>query len=257
MKAELCEAFCNEITVTKVPVGMAVSTAFVRDDGDRIAFYVVEHDDGLVHLEDDGATIPMLEHAGVDFGTSTRQRALELLLADAKAHIDQSELTVRTVTFSRDELARRALSFISLLIRMGDFLLLTQEKAASTFREDAAMAIFSALDGKAIVRENDIVSKKLKEVKADMVLQAPGQKPVAVFFGNSPNRIHDAIFLHQSAAYEVQTPLSVIALLEQDNSIPSDLRRRASNRLTAVPVFVDDEEAAVSRIAREVTGAVA
>ncbi|MBB3937723.1 DUF1828 domain-containing protein [Aureimonas phyllosphaerae] len=257
MKAELCKAFCDDITVTVVPAGLAVSTAFIRDDGDRIAFYVVDRSDGLVHLEDDGATIPMLEQAGVDFGTDTRQRALDTLLSGVGAFFDHDDATVRTLPFPKLELPSRALAFIGVMIRMNDFLLLTQEKAASTFREDAAAAIRDALEGKADIRENEIVDRKLKEVKADMVLEARGQKPVAVFFGNTPNRIHDAIFLHQAAAYEVHVPLSVVALLEQDNSVPADLRRRASNRLTTVPVFRDDEEAAVARIVREVTGAAA
>ena len=75
MKEELCTAFCNDITVTDVPVGLAVSTAFRRDDGDKVSFYVVSDNGGKVHIEDDGATIPYLEEAGVDFETETRSRA--------------------------------------------------------------------------------------------------------------------------------------------------------------------------------------
>ena len=63
MKADLCQAFCNDITVTEVPAGLAVSTAFRRDDGDKVSFYVVTEDSGDIRLEDDGATIPQLEGA--------------------------------------------------------------------------------------------------------------------------------------------------------------------------------------------------
>src|SRR3546814_8544244 len=46
------------------------------------------------------------------------------------------------------------------------------------------------------------------------------------------------------------------ALLENDNSVSQDLRRRAANRLTTVPVYRRDEAAAISRIRREVLGSV-
>jgi hypothetical protein len=82
MKEELCRAFCNEITVRNVPVGLAISTAFRRSDGDAIGFYVVCNPmmSGLAHLEDDGQTRPYLEAAGVDFETHTRAKAFATIL---------------------------------------------------------------------------------------------------------------------------------------------------------------------------------
>ena len=140
------------------------------------------------------------------------------------------------------------------MIRMNDFLLLTQEKVASSFREDATARIREAIGDRARVREGEFVSSRLSEVKPDMVIEAPDRAPVAIFFGNGSGRVSDAIFLHMAAVHEVKQQLSVIALLEDDNSVPIELRRRASNRLTTVPVFRHDEEAAVSRIAREALG---
>lgn len=257
MKNELCRAFCNDITVTEVPIGLAVSTAFKRDDGDRVAFYVIKMENGEYHLEDDGATIPLLEGAGVDFETDTRRRALDNLLAKVDGYFDQDDATIRTRSFPAKELPARAIDFVGVMLRMNDFLLLTQEKVASTFREDAAERIKSAIGDRAAIRENEAVTSRLSEVRPDMIVQAPSRPPVAIFFGSSPNRVHDAIFLHQTAFYEVKQPLSVVALLEQDNSIPNDLRRRASNRLATVPVFSQDEDAAVARIVREALGQVA
>lgn len=254
MRSDLCRAFCNDITVTTVPAGVAVSTVFRRDDGDRVAFYVIEDEEGQVHLEDDGGTVPMLEGAGVDFETDTRRRALDGLLASVDALFDTEDSTIKTVSFARDELPRRALEFVGVMLRMNDFLLLTQEKVVSTFREDAAQAIRAGIGNRARVREGEAVNPRLSEVKPDMVVEAGGRAPVAIFFGNTESRVHDAIFLHQTAAYEAKEDLSVIALLEQDNSISTSLRRRATNRLTTVPVFRQDEEAAVSRIVREAIG---
>lgn len=254
MKAELCQAFCNDITVTEVPAGLAVSTAFRRDDGDRVSFYVIKADDGSFRLEDDGATIQQLESAGVDFETDTRRRGLESLLSSIGAHFDQADGTIKTAAFPESGLSAKALEFVAVLIRMNDFLLLTQEKVASTFKEDAAERIRLAVGDRARIRENEPVSPRLSEATPDMIVESSGRPPVAIFFGINRNRVDDAIFLHMAAAHEVKQDLSVVALLEDDHSVSSDLRRRANNRLTSVPVFRGDEDAAIARIAREALG---
>jgi hypothetical protein len=254
MKAELCQAFCNDISVTDVPAGLAVATAFRRDDGDRVSFYVITTDDGQFRLEDDGATIQQLEAAGVDFETDTRRRGLEALLASVDAHFDEDDGAIKTRAFTADELPSKALDFVGVMIRMNDFLLLTQEKVSSTFKEDAAERIRLAIGDRAKIRENEPVSHRLAEVRPDMVIEASERPPVAIFFGNSIASVNDAIFLHLTALHEVKQDLSVVALLEDDHSIPSELRRRASNRLATVPVFKEDEDAAIARIAREALG---
>ena len=254
MKADLCEAFCNEIIVTPVPVGLAISTAFKREDGDRISFYVFDLENEEVRLEDDGSTIAQLEAAGVDFETDTRRRALDKLLDFAGAYFDHTDATIRTHSFSRSDIGPRALDFVSVMLRMSDFLLLTQERVASTFRDDAALLIRQTVGDRAIIKENEPVSAELSEVTPDMTITSASRPPVAIFFGNSASRVNDALFLHMAALHEVKEELSVIALLENDNSVPADLRRRASNRLSTVPVFREDEGAAVARIVREAIG---
>lgn len=254
MKSDLCKAFCDDITVTEVPAGFAVSTAFRRDDGDRVSFYVIEEGSSRLRLEDDGATIQQLEAAGVDFETDTRRRGLEALLTAIDGYFDHEEGVIKTRPFHEEELARKALDFVAVMIRMNDFLLLTQEKVASTFKEDAAARIRAVVGSKARIRENESVSEKLAEVRPDMVIESDTRPPVAIFFGNRVGRVNDAIFLHFAALVEAKQSVSVIALLEDDHSVPNDLRRRASNRLTTVPVFRDDEDAAIARIAREALG---
>jgi Domain of unknown function DUF1828 len=256
MKEELCRAFCNEISVRNVPIGLAVSTAFRRNDGDVIAFYVVKNatEPALGHLEDDGQTIPYLEAAGVDFETDTRQRAFQVILAEYGAQFDSEEETIRTPDMPEQELARSAIGFVALLLRLSDFLLLTQEHVESAFREDAIKRIREAVGSRATIAEDEIVSHELREVKPDLVLRAEGRNPVAVFLAQSAQRVNDAIFLQMAALYESKDPLAVIALLEADSSITSKLHQRAANRLSAVPVFRNDEGQAVQRIVRETIG---
>ncbi|MGH6846578.1 MAG: DUF1828 domain-containing protein [Methylocella sp.] len=256
MKEEICRAFCQEISFREVPVGLAVSTAFRRADGDAIGFYVVKNKlvPGLARLEDDGTTIPYLEAAGVDFDTQTRQKAFQIILDEYGAQFDEDEALIHTQEMPETEIARSAIGFAALLLRLSDFLLLTQEHVESAFRDDAIKRIREEVGPRAQIEEDEIVSQRLSEVRADLVIRAEGRTPVAVFLAQSAQRVNDAIFLQMAALYETQDPLSVIAMLEADTSITNKLRQRASNRLSAVPVYRNDEGQAVRRIVREAVG---
>lgn len=256
MKNELCRAFCDEISVKDVPLGLAVSTAFRRSDGDAVGFYVVRDQVrvGLSRLEDDGTTVPYLEACGVDFDTQTRATAFHELLAEYGAEYDEDEAVIRTRAMREEDLPRAAMRFVALLLRLSDFLLLRQEHVESAFKEDAAKRIKELIGDRARIEEGEPVSPRLKEVEPDLVIRANGRNPVAVFLANSSQRVNDAIFLQMAALYEAKQPVSVIALLEKESSISRELRQRAANRLTTVPVFTGDEEAAIQRIEREVVG---
>jgi hypothetical protein len=259
MKEDICRAFCNEIAVKEVPVGLVIGTPFRRSDGDAIAFYVVRADTapGIARLEDDGQTMPYLEACGVDFETTTRQKALDAMLNESGAEYDETENVIRTPNMREDEIPRAALRFSALLLRLYDFLLLTQEHVESTFKEDATKKIKEAVGTRATVRENAYVSDKLTEVTPDIVITAEGRDPVAVFLSQSATRVHEAIFLQMAALYEAKEPLSVVALLETEGTLTRDMHRRARNRLAAVTSWEGDQIAAIQRIEREAIGAAA
>src|SRR4051794_34463616 len=113
MKEAICKAFCDEIRIKEVPIGLAISTAFRRADGDAIAFYVVRNagEPGLVHLEDDGTTLPYLEAAGVDFETQTRAKAFAAILEEYGAQYDADEAVIRTPDLPETDIARVSLGF--------------------------------------------------------------------------------------------------------------------------------------------------
>jgi len=94
------------------------------------------------------------------------------------------------------ELSPAALAFVSLLLRLFDFLLLTQEHAESTFKEDATKRIKQAIGDRATIQESVPVSDKLTEVTPDLLIQAPHHTPVAVFLSQSATRVHEAIFMN-------------------------------------------------------------
>ena len=256
MKEALCEAFCGDLKLTDVPVGFAVTTTFRRDDGDAVGFYLVRDKTrpGIYRIEDDGTTIPFLEASGVDFTTDTRSDALDALLDSHGIEFDEDEMLLHSLPMSEADLPKGAMRFLSFMLRINDFLLLTKDKIASTFKEDAANQIIERMEGKAVVEMDKPVSPSLSDTLPDMVIRASGRTPVAVFFGTSAQRVNDAIFLQMQALYEAKEQVQVIALLERENVIPHELRRRASNRLTAVPIYRGDEPTSINRIEREALG---
>jgi hypothetical protein len=252
----LCAAFCGDLRLTDVPVGYAVTTTFRRDDGDAVAFYIVRHlsTPNQFRIEDDGTTVAFLEASGVEFATETRSEAFEALLSGHQVEFDEDEMLLHTDWMVEGELPRAAMRFLSFMLRINDFLLLTKDKVASTFKEDAAQRILERMEGKAVVEQDRPVSPGLSDTVPDMVIRAPGRTPVAVFFGSSAQRVNDAIFLQMQALYEVREPLQVISLLERENVINHELRRRAANRLSAVPIYRGDEISSINRIEREAIG---
>ena len=83
MKEVLYQAFCDQIAVRKVPAGLAVSTAFTLSGGEPLGFYIVGPDpSGRFRLQDDGTTVPMIEAAGVDLDTQTRNGAISTLYTE-------------------------------------------------------------------------------------------------------------------------------------------------------------------------------
>jgi hypothetical protein len=256
VKEALCQAFCGDLKLTDVPAGYAVTTTFRRDDGDSVAFYLVRDKTrpGIYRIEDDGTTVPFLEASGVEFGTDTRSEAFGALLESHGVEFDEDEMLLHTESMGEDELPRAAMRFLSFMLRINDFLLLTKDKVASTFKEDAAARIIERLEGKAVIEQDAPVSAELSDTLPDMVIRASGRVPVALFFGTSAQRVNDAIFLQMQALYETHDAVQVIALLERENVIGHDLRRRAANRLTAVPIYRGDEPTAINRIEREAIG---
>jgi hypothetical protein len=256
VKEALCQAFCGDLKLTEVPVGFVVTTTFRRDDGDAVAFFVVRDKTrpGIFRIEDDGTTIPFLEAAGVEFATGTRSDAFAALLEGHGVEFDEDEMLLHTDSMAENELPKAAMRFLSFMLRINDFLLLTKDKVASTFKEDAAARIQERLNGKAVVQIDAPVSSSLSDTLPDLVIRASGRSPVAVFFGTSAQRVNDAIFLQMQALYETHEAVQVIALLERENVIGHDLRRRAANRLAAVPIYRGDEPTAINRIEREALG---
>jgi len=249
----LCKAFCDELLVRKVPAGLAVSTGYDWM-GEPLGFYIVGPDNaGLYRIEDDGTIMPMIEACVSNLDSPTRATALEQMLTEFGAQYEEDRKELSTGPLKEQQIPRAAISFVGLLLRLQDLVLLTPERAESTFREDATRAIHNSLGSRANIRENESISPNV-DFPADMVIEATEYPPVAIYLVMSDQRVLEAVVAQMSAVYEAHVPCSVIALLEKPTSISSKMLRYAANRLTALPIFEGDNETAVQRIEREVLG---
>jgi flagellar biosynthesis GTPase FlhF len=158
-----------------------------------------------------------------------------------------------TPLLAAEDVPGAAFKFVALLLRLQDLVLLTPERAASTFREDATKAIRESLGRKADIKENEPIAPGI-EFPADLIIRSGDRDPVAVFLAMSEQRVLEAVVAQMAVTYEAHASCSVIALLEKDSSVTRKMRTRASNRLTAMPIFEGDQKAAIQRIEREVLG---
>lgn len=251
----LCRAFCGQLRVREVPKGYAISTPLESFPGEDLAFYAIKSgDDGGYRIFEDGTLVPHLEAAGATLDNDTRHDALTKILQDHHSCLDEYRGELFRTVRSGETLEEACLDFMSLLVRTKDLLLMVQEKAESTFREDVRALIISALADKAEIKEQEPVSVELAEISPDMVLRAKGRDPVALFIATTAPKLHEAIELQFMATYEQRIPLKVIAMIKSNSSISGRVRVRADNRLDAVPQFRSEEAIAVERVAKEVLG---
>src|SRR3546814_20870840 len=96
-------------------------------------------------------TRPQLMESGVDFDAETRAKALGTLLSEYDVAYDQEEATLHTYPVKEDAVPSAAMRFVALLLRIDDFLLMTQKRVASTFKEDAAKRVRS--EGRRVGKE--------------------------------------------------------------------------------------------------------
>jgi hypothetical protein len=251
----LCFTFCGGISVNPVATGYAISTAFEDNSGDRISFYLTPSDEGFV-IEDDGSYLAHLIAKDIPIEQGQRGQLLEAILSQANAFWDRETLEIRTSAFPTCDVPRRVIDFLSAMIRVRDLELFTREVVRSTFREDAIGAMTRTLDHVADLSEDEPISKDFKEFPADLVIRPHGDiasaKAGAVYLVNNNDKLNEALLLKMESKRLDRGDFEVIALVEDlDMRLISRKRfRRAQNRDLAMPIFREDEEAAMNFIRR-------
>ena len=257
-KDALCKAFCGDISLREVPVGLAVSTIFKREDGDAVSFYVVydSDDPGQARLEDDGFTVPYLDASGVDLGDGTRAEAFAALMDEYGVELDEAESVLRTPLMPIERLAADSMRFVAFLLRMQDFLLVTRERVEETFRADVVRAVTDKFAGRAEILVDELIAPTLKDYPADLVIRAVGRDPLALFIATSENKALEALLLSMQVQFVAPTPCRVMMVLE--TAKPARIKERTYARAInnfPVAVFRGHEQPALVAIERQIFGA--
>ena len=205
MKDQLCKAFCDEIQIRTVPFGLAVCTGFDGFTGDPIGFYISKPDaSGMYRIQDDGQTVFHLESVGADLDIQTRHEAFLSLLDEYGFKYDETEQVLQSDPLEEKEVPSKALRFVALLLRAQDLVLMIQERAQSTFKEEALRRIREKLQGRAEIFIDEPIDKSISDYPADVLIRADKRPPVAVFFGTSDKAVADAIITDLLARHEAK-----------------------------------------------------
>lgn len=258
MKDQLCKAFCDELRVREVPVGLVVSTGFTRTDGDAVSFYVTYGPAGsdgrrTVRLEDDGETVPYLDAMGIDLSSGARGEAFKELLTEHCAEFDPEQMIIHTGYLPEDQAPAAAIKFVSLLLRMQDFLLVTRERVEETFRQDVEKALRQRFGDRAEIVKDYPIDDALRDTPPDFAVLMPQANPTAIFLGTSENRTLEAlVFWYQ--AHKEHVACNMVLVLE--NAKPAKIKERTlarvQNESIPVAVFSGMEHHAMERIERAI-----
>lgn len=229
----LRSAICAPLEVTAVPIGYHIETAFRLPDGDALSFYMVEDEDGRLHLEDDGTTVPDAIGRGFDMKSPPRESMLRNLLAAEGVRLDP-DLVIRTTPFPAQEAGMHSLRLIAALIRTRDLFIMNRENIAASFAADVRQALLPRLPQYLAVDEN----ASIEAGGADVVLRnvKTGTKAARIYAAGGDLRLMDAL-----DEFRVKGPgdSPVIAVVDRRKAGPSEKRfNRATN--AGLPIAVMD-----------------
>ncbi|WP_424135133.1 DUF1828 domain-containing protein [Roseomonas chloroacetimidivorans] len=259
MKEELCQAFCCSLTVRDVPAGLAVGTGFRQSNGDAVGFYIVFQDKAKTRarIEDDGQTVPMLSASGVDVFNGSRAEIFSSLLNEAQASFDGKECVLHTPYLPVEQLPSRALSFVAMLVRMQDLLLLTRERVEETFKEDVLAAVRERFKGRAEILVDAPPTPSLAHFPADIVIKPPAAEPLALFVGTSEPKALEAYILWMQVQLQGESASKVMLVL--DSAKPPKIKERTLARVMTsfqTAVFAGQEREAMDAMERALFGSV-
>lgn len=254
MKEILCQAFCESLSIKQVPCGVAVQTPYSNSDGDPLLLYYVKDITGRNwSIEDDGTQVPFLEANGVDLRGQARGEALDYLLSEYGASLDQEDRVIQTRPLSIDELGEASIKFVALLLRLQDLALLSPKIVRSTFREDVIAAIKDTFQGVASIAEAAPVSTALGAYYADCVISSPSTPPLAVYLGVTEERALQALVLKMELEKYRHANSRVVLILEKakENPLRESTYALAQARLDDVLSFRGVEADAMIALQRD------
>jgi hypothetical protein len=254
----LCEAFCRDVTVRRVPRGWAVSTPFETSGGDPLGFYIVRNShSGKWHVEDDGTSIAFLEALGISLSSGTRKEAFDALLTEYSVIYDNKSGELHSFPVDEFYIGETALNFMAMMLRLQDFSLMHPTTVESTFKDDARAAIDARFSSIAKVRHEQDIGSPFRGYTADSIIEIEGREPVAIYYGTSNDRINEAVILWMEVHHIVHSRMPVVLLLETPTpkGVSQKPLTRAYNYLDGIAAFRGEERSAIEKLWRYVENA--
>lgn len=252
LKNALCTAFCGELSVRKIPAGLAFSGIFEGLNGDRVSGYVILND-GAPYLSDDGSFLADLDASGVDIEFGARAKYLDGVLSTAGAYIDIESLTIRTYPFDGEIAPYRVVMFLTALMRAQDVAYWSRERIKNTFAEDFYKTLCLKFGRYAYIKQNAIINQTLSDFPTDILLSPKEDgKPLAIFLAQTVERLNEATLLSQEMKIRHISLPKIAAVSESGEGLSMTNRKvtRALNRIDGFIIFNNDEDAAIERISR-------
>ena len=255
MKDALCRAFCDSLSVSEVPAGLAVATPF-RRGADTLAFFVVYKAGrrDVARLEDDGLTVAYLQDVGINPFDGPRGIALGELMDEFGVGFDERECVFHTPFAPADEAPRSAMGFLGFLLRVQDFALFTRERVEATFKADVFAAVSQHYEGRAAVVADEPATPDLKDYVADIVIRPNNYPPLALYVGGSETKALEAIVFRQATTLAGIT--CGVMLVVQPRKQPRMKKRTVARVAGNVPFVVFNRPGeALARMDEELFGA--
>jgi len=248
IEKSLCESFCKSIVVNPVPCGFAVSAFITDDSNDRIGFYIVEDANGI-HLEDDGSYIPNIMAQGIDIDKGPRADFIQAVLDRNDSYLDQDTFEIKSDSFIESDFNKIAPRFLSALQRVRDVEFWTRDRIENTFKIDFYNALVERVGNAANITQDEAIDKEFKDFPCDIAIRPNNGKGLtAVYLANSDDKLIEALLLKMETKEKKRNDISVVAVVEDLKKVNTRKFQRNQNRGIIMPLYRNDEEAAVEQV---------
>ena len=229
VQKDICSAFCDGLSVRKIPLGYAIKTPFTWLHGEPLVVFG-EEQDGLVRMRDSGDTLVFLEDVAGDLSLQTRVEAMQEIASEHGVTFDEDNSLFASQWVDSSQLGDSAIRFMSFLNRLQDMALLSKPRVSNAFREELTEAITSHFGLNYDVSLREPVSPDHKEYTADILIRG-AQVQAAIYAATAEVNVLEALLTGQ--VFSDDTGIKTIPFVVFEDYLNSKVsmrtRRRALN----------------------------
>ncbi|KMK68073.1 DUF1828 domain-containing protein [Puniceibacterium sp. IMCC21224] len=229
--SDICNAFCDQLSIRKVPIGYAIKTPFSWLQGDPLVVFG-EVDGNLVRMRDGGDTLISLEDDAGDLSSESRVKAMRDVALAHGVTFDEDNSLFTSTWVDRSQFGDSAIRFMSFLNRLQDVALLDRDRVANTFREDLIDAITDRFESRFQIDVRGAISSDHPEYTADVIIRSSNMQ-AAIYAATTEVNVLEALLAEQVFSGLSGHSTKTIPFLVFEDYIQSKVttktRRRAMN----------------------------